>query len=556
MGGSISGFGRRDILRATSGALISALLPSRAFAVPVIISPTLAEPSYVNAKNYGALGDGSTDDTDSLQRMLNSLKAIYIPAGTYCITQLNIPRGAVVRTDGLSTIFQQLPGQRTATPLIRITGSNVVIGSFACKGNIQSDTGEWMHAIQIIADDTTGSLANISLGEVAGQNIRGDVLLLAAAPQFTLSGVSAKSVSGDNIFRNIVSICGTGAAGGKINIERIEGEHVGLYHLDVEPDVGTPVADVSVGTVRGRNVGIVAPAANVSVQTVAIDTLELSPEYSSGSTPDYPNVELIRPHGLQLRNAASVKIGSLTARGFDGQAIKYVDSELRSMELEVESCTIEDCCRADLVHPAYILGAGVQAAIHIGRLDVAIQRDGISALMLASGCSVLSVKASLAPNTRLLNSCAAAKVSNVDVTGAYANLAVNTANATFTGGSGSFTTIAYNCDQLSFDGMTLQGSFAGGSPEQSHLLQDTTLNGQYYASAVYEPFAKSAAASQISPATSEQSTWFSALREPLFGRDAGVRKKVAVPVAVGGAFILSGKRAALWLVRVYQSGLA
>jgi len=431
MGGGARGFGRRDILRATSGAIVSSLVPSPVFAVPVILSPTLAERPCVNVKSFGVVGDGSTDDTELLQRLLRSLKAIYLPAGTYCVTQLIVPDGAVIRTDGVNTTIQQLAGQSSATPLIRIAGSNVVVGNFTCRGNIQTDSGEWMHGVQIVADDTTGNLTNVSLGEVVGKDIRGDVLLLAAAPEYTLSAICAKKVSGDNVFRNVVSICGTGADGGKIQIDRIEGERVGLYHLDVEPDVGTPVADVSIGIVHGRNVGIVAPAANVAVGAVEIDTLDLDPNYSSGSTPDYPHTELIRPHGLQLRNAASVKIGTMNARGFDGQAIRYVDSDLTSMELEVEYCKIEDCCRADIIHPAYILGAGSQAAIHVGRLDVAISRDAISAIMVADCCSVASVNALLAPNTRLLNSCPSAVVNNIEVTGSYGNLAINTSNATF-----------------------------------------------------------------------------------------------------------------------------
>jgi len=513
------------------------------------VSPVSVEPVCYNVKNYGVKGDGSTDDTKLLHEVLLRYKRIYVPSGTYCIAQLDVPESATIRTDGLKTVFEQLPGQKTPTPLIRILGNNVAVGSFTATGNIQTDEGEWMHAVQITADETTGDLSNISLEEVVGKDIRGDVLLLSAAFGFQLSRISAKLISGDNVFRNVVSICGTGAEGGAIRIDRIEGTRIGLYHLDIEPDIGTPVSDVSVGTVRGRNVGFVAPAADVAIKKVEVEELDLDPSYSAGSTPDYPNVDYIRPHGLQIRNADSVKIGTFLARGFNGQAIRYVDSDLVSMALDIEHCQIEDCCRTDITHPAYVLGAGTKATIQIGRLNVAISGNALAALMLANDCALSWVNAALAANTRLLNSCPGARVSNIEVTGDGGNLAINTTGAMFSAGAGSFNPIGYNCDQLQFIGMSIVGDFAGGPADQRHLLQDTTLNGRYYASAVLEPFAKAAAASQI--AITDRPTWFSAVTHPLFTRPSTMVRGAAIPTIFGVGLTLSGNRIAVWLTRLF-----
>ena len=44
---------------------------------------------YYNAKNYGAVGNGSTDDTAAIQAALNAVGAagggvVYLPSGTSC----------------------------------------------------------------------------------------------------------------------------------------------------------------------------------------------------------------------------------------------------------------------------------------------------------------------------------------------------------------------------------------------------------------------------------------------------------------------------------------
>jgi polygalacturonase len=43
----------------------------------------------VNVRDYGAKGDGSTDDTEAVQRAFSDLRVgdtLYFPAGTYLIT--------------------------------------------------------------------------------------------------------------------------------------------------------------------------------------------------------------------------------------------------------------------------------------------------------------------------------------------------------------------------------------------------------------------------------------------------------------------------------------
>ena len=69
---------------------------------------------HLSAADFGAVGDGETDDTEALERLFASAaenqKAVYIPAGTYMIRRpLTIKSGMEVYGDGNSSIIKKFP---------------------------------------------------------------------------------------------------------------------------------------------------------------------------------------------------------------------------------------------------------------------------------------------------------------------------------------------------------------------------------------------------------------------------------------------------------------
>jgi polygalacturonase len=70
---------RRDFLK---GLLATSALVS----VPVITSEKLIRPLWVNVKDFGAIGDGVTNDTAAFQSAINTVAdggTVYLPAGSY-----------------------------------------------------------------------------------------------------------------------------------------------------------------------------------------------------------------------------------------------------------------------------------------------------------------------------------------------------------------------------------------------------------------------------------------------------------------------------------------
>src|SRR5690348_17230170 len=57
----------------------------------------------VNVKSYGALGDGSTDDTTSIQNAIAAVAAgtalgtIFFPPGTYIVSGITLPPGITLQ---------------------------------------------------------------------------------------------------------------------------------------------------------------------------------------------------------------------------------------------------------------------------------------------------------------------------------------------------------------------------------------------------------------------------------------------------------------------------
>lgn len=115
---------------------------NNAAAMGTSTSRTLAERflDVVNVKDFGAKGDGSTDDTDAINAALASGGYVYMPKGTYIVTEsISIPSNTYLVGAGKGvTVIEADPGMDLFYHTI--CTSNAV--SFAARGALNSDVDE------------------------------------------------------------------------------------------------------------------------------------------------------------------------------------------------------------------------------------------------------------------------------------------------------------------------------------------------------------------------------------------------------------------------------
>jgi hypothetical protein len=111
------------------------LYPRTAAEISAGVTPTDYSYEPGNVRRYGAVGDGVTDDRQSINSAVNSGQPlIRIPAGTYLLstdTAISVPSGVTIEGDGPNTIIKKSSG---TADIFTTTGSNVTFRNFRMEG--------------------------------------------------------------------------------------------------------------------------------------------------------------------------------------------------------------------------------------------------------------------------------------------------------------------------------------------------------------------------------------------------------------------------------------
>jgi hypothetical protein len=114
------------------------------------IAPNLANYGIVNVKDFGAKGDGVTDDTAAIQNVLDSHNVIYIPQGEYFITSTLVIKNSNTKIFGDGKSSKLIKSKDNAILLSANSGlSNIVIKSLYF--GVEENTPSYTQSKQLVA---------------------------------------------------------------------------------------------------------------------------------------------------------------------------------------------------------------------------------------------------------------------------------------------------------------------------------------------------------------------------------------------------------------------
>lgn len=332
---------------------------------------------------------------------------------------------------------------------------------------------EQSSAIRIEANDTVGDLANITIGDVIGENIRGDVLTTYSRDSHTMNQVRVGHLYGTNIYRCVAAPC----TGSGVEIASIGGTQIGFKALLVEPD-GTcaPIIGCEVGHVEGRYASVAGTDATRYVDGVEIGTLDLDPAHGGGSTPAYP---FSVTDALQVRNCKSLKIGKYKVNGFTGNALKCVwnGGELATQNINIGRLEVPSGTPAD---GFLLLGNADNFRLEVGHVLATVPAAG-SLFRSFGGLRVHSADVTLGAGANFMSSCDYGSGDYVKASGA-GNLLSGGTNMTVNGGAVDGLAGIFSFTSLgmirNLTATALTAIVNGGMND--HSYENCTINGTYH----------------------------------------------------------------------------
>jgi hypothetical protein len=480
LGFDAGGVGTELDFAGSGGSSLVGFLQSGTDAVARTLSNKLTE--LVSVKDFGAKGDGSTDDTAAFTAAFAAASKVYAPAGTYIVSAISVPANTELQTDGFDTIIKRKSGIADGTRIVNVTGSNVRIGDIAVQGLIASETGEQNHGIFIQANSANGSLRNISIGNVKATDIRGDAVYIGS---FDGTTYSVEQVTIGNIYANNCWRVGLTVADAVSGVEVasiVEGA-CGQHTIDLEPNGTGSIKGVHIGYVKGRHIQC-SGGASQSVE-LSIDAADLDLAYGSNSTPANPvepkvGSQATGTHNAIVLGSAILRIGRLRVNGYTGQAIIQPTVGLITSQVIIGSAGITACCSSDTAYNSYIQATECQ----IGKLKATTTLSTHSVFSSCTKADVAKADVALVGSSKYMSACTDCNTDDLVSTAASGNGGILLSSCTrcFVGGGlqagDRFFSFCTRCTAIGVDSTMVTGQDV--SPTATNTFNDSRLDGTFY----------------------------------------------------------------------------
>lgn len=172
----------------------------------------------VSVKDFGAVGDGTTDDTAAIQAAINSgAGKIEIPSGTYLVTSINLQNDVELVGGGIgnTTLMWEQVNRTTHFCMFESVGTleNVTLRDMTLRGNLQHQTtpdptGQFNACISLRAGGVINFLAErleiYEFGDQTGASGGGAFLNPTSGSGLTMENI----VFRECIFTNIANVPG------------------------------------------------------------------------------------------------------------------------------------------------------------------------------------------------------------------------------------------------------------------------------------------------------------------------------------------------------------
>jgi len=168
--------GAKYKIRAVTNADIVDEMTLFALANESLVAELMLE-NTMNVRQFGAKGDGETDDTAKIQKAIDTVSNVFVPNGTYMVNAVTgiKPNSNNILELSEGSVIKAIANNADNYAVIRISGvNNVALKGGTIEGdreNHTGETGEWGNCVSVINGSTNITIKNIKLIEAWGDGL-------------------------------------------------------------------------------------------------------------------------------------------------------------------------------------------------------------------------------------------------------------------------------------------------------------------------------------------------------------------------------------------------